>query len=171
METKIPFYNLINIFLLGVLFTTGLAYVSFSEWSIRLVNYDHLLQMANQWQFILSLVVIGIIYEVGVIINRISSIIVEPLCEKWGWIPKKEDNYALFDLAREDHPFLYTLSREYGFSRGNLTLWLILLLLFWGSKHWIEGAIALLLSILFFFSMRKFSFKIQNLLKDYINEK
>lgn len=171
METRIPFYNLINIFLLGLLFIVSLAYVFFPTWSVRILHYEHLLQLAGQWQFFLSLVAIGIIYETGVIINRFSSIVVEYICEKWQWIPKKEKNYAAFNLAKKDFPFLYTLSREYGFSRGNLTLWLILSLLFFLNRCWVKGTCAFLLSVLFFFSMRKFSLKIQSIIKDYIHEK
>lgn len=171
METKIPFYNLVNIFLLGLLFITGLAYITAPRWVVHVEHYEILFQLANQWTFLLSLIAIGVIYEIGVIINRISSIIVENICERWGLIHKKEENYAAFNVAKKEYPFLYTLSREYGFSRGNLTLWLILAIISVCYKDWGFGLVSLLLSVLFLFSMRKFSSKIQSIIKDYIHEK
>ncbi len=166
METKIPFYNLINIFLLGLLFLASMLYITFPSW-IKIIAYHELLV---QWQFLFSVLLFGVIYEVGVIINRFSSVVIENVCEKIGLISEISKNYTAFNSAKKDNPFLATLSREYAFSRGNFTLWILLAIIFFCNKYCLEGICSLLLSTLFFFSMRKFDSKIQNILKDYSHE-
>lgn len=171
MDTKIPFYNLINIFLLGVVFVSGVIYLFYPLiCSYSMNNVQFIKKLIND-SFLFSLCIACNIYTVGIVVNRFSSIVIEFLFEKFKLIPKTETRYACFNEARKTNPFLYTLSREYAFSRGHTALWLILTILSLCRQYWGISLAFLLLTILFSFSMRKFSYKIYNVIENYKNEK
>ncbi|MDR3306567.1 MAG: hypothetical protein LBS61_02705 [Endomicrobium sp.] len=134
-------------------------------------------QAANDFISLFSLMAIGVIYMIGLIINRVSSIIIEDFLIKWK--PLDERDYGDFNNARKENPFLYTLSREYALSRGNLALWLIITVisiisLITNTKTSFSFCQILLFIMLssfvtyvFFRSMRKFSQKINVIVKNF----
>lgn len=68
----LPFYNLINIFFIGVLFTTGTVII-FPE----LMGYTDKLLGFNEDSFVFCIIAIAIVYEIGIVIDRLSSLIIE----------------------------------------------------------------------------------------------
>ena len=84
MKDKIPFYNIVNMFFVGSIFSFVLA-VLFNDY-IDLTN--PLFDFLKEWKIIVSALLIITMYEVGFIINRLSSIIIAPILEKTKIWPK-----------------------------------------------------------------------------------
>jgi hypothetical protein len=107
---------------------------------------------------------LGVIYVTGLVINRLSSVFVEDLlinCRLLG----ERSCYSDFNNARKQNPFLYVLSREYALSRASFALFFILMFLYFG--YFYITMINLWLIIIFLFSMRKHSKKINEVVKDF----
>lgn len=171
METKIPFYNVTNIFLLGILVISSIIYVYNTDiWAFILYYNRRGPHISTFVQSLLFLFSLGIIYEVGLIVNRISSIVFEFLLKKINLIPRFDKSYYIFNQAKKEYPMLSTLSREYAVSRGHVCVWTLLAIFFMIHQRWILCLSSVILAFLFFCSMRKFSLKIETITSNYKNE-
>jgi hypothetical protein len=73
METKIPFYNLLNMFLTGLIFT-GCCIVLFSEqvlWFITSDFFHSVKEINTGLETVITVSIFAVIYEIGFIINSI----------------------------------------------------------------------------------------------------
>ena len=73
MENKIPFYNILNMLLIGIVFSTLLCFADLSKITI-FSNYLSLIKT----DYLIIIVFIALMYEVGLVINRLSSVVLEP---------------------------------------------------------------------------------------------
>jgi uncharacterized membrane protein (UPF0182 family) len=164
---KIPFYDLVNRFLIGTVFVAFFLVVFYGQ-SIDFIQSHHvLLSIASNFVLLSSLMVIVLTYMTGLIINRFSSVVIEKALIKLGFIQDYEKNYKDFNNCRKKSPFLYTLSREYALSRGNVALWILLAFLCLFSGHWVPMLISCIIAIVFLLSMNKYSGKIDKIIKDF----
>lgn len=170
MENKIPFYNIVNIFFIGLIFFIVFIFLYYSKLTNLMNLYPEFIELCSKFMILIYLVFIGIIYEIGLIINRISSIATEPFLKKTKII-KFMDDYAKFNNCKRDNPFLYTLSREYAFSRVSFTLWVFLTIMFLVTCHWLLCLFSVIVSFIFLLSCRKMSIKIYAILSSYGNKK
>jgi hypothetical protein len=160
MEWKMPFYNLLNMMLTGVIFTVCYC----------LLFIDDVVKLYNQISFnnsVLNNTIIGfcafaIFYQIGLIINRLGSIIIEPVLFK---IIKVKPDHAMFTLLSEKFSIMKILSREYALSRTQSALFLLVSLIAFFFTSWEIALLPFLLSLLFLFSAIKHSLKINNLHK------
>ncbi len=150
METKISFYNVLNMFLIGLIFFGCIVIIFFNSISNILKN----ITITNiGYETLTTIIIFGIIYEIGLIINRISSVIVEEILKKTKLIIFRD--YASYKKAETKIDFLKILSREYALSRNSMTLFFILCLISIFSSKWIFFLIFLGLTFLFFLSLKK----------------
>ena len=166
METKIPFYNLLNMFLTGLIFT-GCCIVLFYEKIVLLTDsafFDSIKSMNVGLETIITICFCAIIYEIGYIINRIGSFM-EDFLKLIKLIPFDND-YKNFNDKSAKLPVLSTLSREYALSRTSMTLFLMMTIISSVHCHRIFAVVMLALTILFYFSMKKHALKIVTLMKD-----
>lgn len=159
MNIQIPEYKFLNMML------TGGACVFFGilTFGIDFINLSKLIPMpffAENSVAFYTLVCI-VIYEIGLIINRIGSLLIENILIGIKVMPHSD--YRRFNEAKSQFPILDVLSREYAASRTQLTLFLILSILSFIAKECMFLIIYALLSLLFFCSMIKFSIKINQL--------
>lgn len=161
MEVKIPFYNIINIFLTGLVFL-GVYIILFPDYIVNLLKND-LLKSNTTWpEMVLTVFFFAAAYEIGLIINRIGSLF-EFLLKRIRLIPFN-DNYELFNEKKKKYPIMSTLSREYALSRTGIVLFLILLILSIVARN-IPFVIAFSVIVLvFYFSCRKHAKKIVTLM-------
>jgi hypothetical protein len=150
METKISFYNILNMFLIGLIFFGCIVIIFFNP----IFNLLKILTIINiGYETLITIIFFGIIYEVGLIINRISSVIIEEFLKKTKLIVFRD--YALYKKAETKIDFIKILSREYALSRNSMTLFFILCLISIFSSKWIFFLIFLGLTLLFFLSLKK----------------
>ena len=123
IESKIPFYNLINVLFTGLAFMAACIFLFWDQLqdvAILIPNFD-----ATGVQVIITIVFIAVAYEVGYIIFRIGGVLLEPLIKKLD----KRLSYSDFANAEKVNTRLTVLSREYGFARTQLMLFLLLAVL------------------------------------------
>lgn len=163
METKIPFYNIVNMILTGFIFVGCCMFVYINTF-INFLTSNAFPKISFSSDLIITISFFSVIYEVGYIINRIGSIVTEPILKKTKAIPFDND-YKKFNECKKQYPILSTLSREYALSRTSLTLFFITTVLAIFQKQWILALIFILIAVLFSFSCRKHAKKIVDIMK------
>lgn len=151
METKIPFYNIVNMLLTGFVFI-GCCVIVYNDIFMSASYTFYKLDFCPE--IIITTIAFAVIYEVGFIINRVGSIIIEPILIKRRAIPF-DHNYKGFNDCKNQYPILEILSREYAFSRTSLALFLITTGLGAHQKQWNLALIFFVIAILFYLSCRK----------------
>lgn len=158
MENKIPFYNIVNMLLTGFVFFGCCIFIYYSI-IINLLTTNVIPEISIVTESIITIGIFSITYEIGYIINRIGSIIIEPILIKTKTI-SFNNNYKKFNDCSKEYPILGTLSREYALSRTSLTLFVITAILALLQKQWVLALVFLLITLLFSFSCRKHAKKI-----------
>ena len=110
IDSKIPFYNLINILFTGLVFLGAclLLYWSKIQEYIAAAFNDY----GVGFEVFITLALIAIAYEVGYVIFRVGGTLLEPIIKKWD----KRLPYTDFVAAEKEYGKLTELSREYGFA-------------------------------------------------------
>lgn len=163
MEFKIPFYNLVNILFIGLVFV-GLLVLLFPSETSGLFGALYFLHSPTlEVVFVLALS-----YQIGLIINWIGSLIVEPLLVSRNSAKRNNllnrifkiewRSYKDYLLAENDK--LKMLTREMNVARNNFTSFsIIFVTAICAGKY--EAAVLILPPILlFYFAYRKHSKKI-----------
>ena len=162
MEIKIPFYNIVNMLLTGLVFVGGLIII-FPQYAIQLIQSDFYEKLKTGPEVILTICIFAIAYEIGLIINRIGSVIIEPFLKKFKLIPFNDD-YTLFNDKKKDYPILGTLSREFALSRTSIALFLMLSVVSILNKCCVIFISCFFITIVFYLSCKKHSSKIVELM-------
>lgn len=164
METKIPFYNILNMFLTGLVFIGGCA-VIFPDTVETVLNNNIIKNLGAGPEIVVTVCIFAAAYEVGLIINRIGSVMLEPFLKFTKLIPFN-DNYTLFNQKKKEYPIMSTLSREYALSRTGIVLFLSLLILSVFLSKWSLVIIWAVITGIYFFSCRKHAGKIVELMQN-----
>lgn len=162
MEIKIPLYNLLNCFLTGFVFLGALIVIS-PKALLCLLSDETLRCIKPLPEIIITATGLAIIYETGVIINRLGSVVTETIL-RFLHIIKFNDNYILFNIKKKEFPVLNILSREYAISRTGITMFLIFFVLFCLQKNCVLAIASLLVVSIFTVSCVKHSNKIVSLM-------
>ena len=75
MEIKIPFYNILNMFLTGLVFIGGCVII-FPEYTLTVLNNEIIKNLGTGPEIIITVCAFAAAYEVGLIINRVGSVII-----------------------------------------------------------------------------------------------
>ena len=162
MEFKIPFYNILNMFLTGLTFLGGLVLLH-PDVFINIISNRIWMEFSTGFEIIFVICVFSAVYEVGLIFNRLGSVLIEYLLIKIKII-KFDENYKEYNDVKKNYPIMDTLSREYSLSRTSLTLFLILAILaFIECKNKLCG-LFLIIMIIFLLSCKKHSKRILKLI-------
>jgi hypothetical protein len=76
------------------------------------------------------------------------------------------NDYKKFNEKKKLFPIMQTLSREYALSRTSMTLFLAMTVIACCQRSWIFAIVMFVLTAVFYFSMRKHTKKIVNLMND-----
>lgn len=162
MEIKIPFYNILNMFLTGLIFV-GCCILLFPQFMIEFLSSNFLTNIKTGFEIIIVVSFFAISYEIGLIINRIGSVAIEPFLKKTKLLPF-DDDYKLYNKAREKFSIFPTLAREYALSRTSVALFLVLSIISGIIHNWLYLILFVFIMIVFYFSCRKHSGKIVKLM-------
>lgn len=164
MEIKVPFYNVLNMFLTGLVFIGGCSII-FPDTTVLALSSDIIKNLGAGSEIVVTVCAFAVAYEVGLIINRTGSVILEPLLKRTKLIPFN-DNYTLFNQKKKEYAIMSTLSREYALSRTRVVLFLLLLILSAITVKWSLVFICAIIGSIYFFSCRKFAVKIVALMQN-----
>lgn len=162
MDQKVPFYNIVNMLLVGLVFIGFVTLVQFDQVITMLTDY-RIIGWIDKYETIITIFFIAMIYEVGLIINRLGSVFTEPILIKLRIIEMNND-YKRFNEKKKEFPALDILSREYALSRTSVTLFAIISLVSVIKASWFVFWISIAVTILFGCSVRKFNKRITKLL-------
>ena len=169
MEIKVPFYNVLNMFLTGLVFIGGCAMV-YPELATGFLKSEVIINLKTSPEIILTVCAFAVAYEVGLIINRIGSVVVEPVLKKIKAIPF-DDDYVKYNKKKKEFPIMNTLSREFALSRTGIVLFGILTAAaIYGKKIFFIHVFAAT-AFVYFLSCRKHAGKIVALMKNTGDEK
>lgn len=163
MEIKIPFYNILNMFLTGMVFIGGCVII-FPEDISGVLNNEVIKNLSAGPEIIVTVCSFATAYEIGLIINRAGSVVIEELLIRTKLIPFN-DNYVLFNEKKKEYPIMSTLSREYALSRTGSALFLALLILASIAHEWPIAIACAVIAIVYYLSCRKHSSKIVELME------
>ena len=164
MEVKVPFYNILNMFLTGLVFIGG-CIIIFPDTSVGIFNSEIIKNIGAGPEIVITVCTFAVAYEVGLIINRTGSVILESLL-KWTKLIAFNDNYTLFNQKKKEYPIMSTLSREYALSRTRIVLFLLLLIMSALEGKCSLAAICAVITVIYFFSCRKHAGKIVELMQN-----
>lgn len=162
MEIKIPLYDLLNKFLTGLVFIGGSVIVCPSH-AFTILNSEIVKNLGTGPEIVVTVAVFATAYELGLIINRFGSAVIEDLFKRYKVIPFNND-YTLFNEAKKKYPIMSTLSREYALSRTGIALFLLLVVLSFLARRWSVGISCFVIMIIYFLSCRKHADKIVKLM-------
>lgn len=158
MEIKIPLYNILNMFLTGFVFLAGII-ILYPVTLIEVVTEEVFIKLSTVPEIILLLCLISSSYEIGLILNRVGSVVIEPVLIKLKII-RFSENYSVYAGASKKTPMLNTISREYALSRTSVVEFLILSIWSICIGKWLLSVCYLVIATIFLFSCRKHSAKI-----------
>lgn len=162
MEVKIPFYNILNMFLTGLVFIAAFLFVlPDCRMSKEIVEFGKLI--ISLPEVISTVLFFAVAYEIGLVFNRMGSVILEKPLKGMKCIPM-ETNYVLFNKTKEKYPIMNVLSREYALSRTGMVLFFSLLVMALCAAKWVEAVAFAAVIVVFFFSCKKHSDKISELI-------
>ena len=173
MKEKIPFYNIVNMFFVGAVFSLCLlvllhSYIPF-EWIKE--NSD----LLSDWSVIISTVLLITMYEIGFVINRMGSVIVAPIYEgkkrkKFKIWPKDDYRIDVSEIAKSN-PRFQSLITELNLMRSHIMMSAILFVIALILKKWIWAGSFLIVIVIFTLGGRKHNSKINIIRRDYAQRK
>ena len=164
MDIKFPLYNILNMFLTGFVFLACVIITLYPDASIEIVTKNAFINLSTVPEMILLLCFIASSYVIGLIINRVGSIVIEPILIKMKFLSFSK-NYALYTKASNRITILHILSREYALSRTSAVEFIILAIWSICINKFLLSICYFTISIIFLFSCKKHSAKISTVVK------
>ena len=161
MEIKISTYDFFNKFILGLVLT-GVVILAYRQDLTSAIEVFQAIKENTIVITVFSISALAIVYEIGIIINRLGSIL-EDLLRKTHIIPFIDD-YKRFNEKKKEFPIMNVLSREYALSRISVVLFLLISILTFIRFGWF-GLIPLAIMLMFYYSCWKYAKKIVDLVK------
>lgn len=161
MEIKISTYDFFNKFILGLVFigVVIISYITDINTQLKQVGEinDNTIVVT-----IFSFASLAVVYETGIIINRLGSLLEEAL--KFCKLIPFNNDYKRFNDKKKEYPIMSTLSREYASSRNSIVLFALISIIVF-VRFCYYGFIPLTIMLLFYFSCRKYAKKIYSLME------
>lgn len=164
MEIKVPLYNVLNMFLTGFVFV-GCVMLQYPNEIINFVRSETFTHLTAISETLLLLFIVAIAYEIGLILNRLSSVLLEPLLKKSKLVPF-DDRYHIFQEKARNFPIMNILSREYALSRTGIGEFAILSIMSATHGKWSLAALFICVTVVYLLSCRKHASKIVSLMKN-----
>ncbi len=161
MEIKISTYDFFNKFILGLVFS-GVVILAYRNNLTSAIGAFKEIKESTIIITVFSTSALAVVYEVGIIINRLGSIL-EDIMKKIHFIPFNND-YKKFNEKKKEYPIMNVLSREYALSRNSIVLFLLISILAFIRWDW-YGFIPLTIMLMFYYSCWKYAKKICDLMK------
>ena len=157
MKGKIPFYNIVNMFFVGCVFV--IFTIPFFIGAIDLDATKKYSEIMSNWTGIISVAAIAAMFEIGFIINRLGSIIIEPLYVILKIWPREKYDAKISEISQSNAKF-QSMITELNLMRSHIMICLIILItaLFLGKFLYALSMFALI--CIFSFGGRKHNTKI-----------
>lgn len=163
MKDKIPFYNIANMFFVGSVFTF-IVVVLFHD-RFKLIDISApIFTFLKDWGVVVSAVLLIIMYELGFILNRASSIIIEPILTKTKIWPKYPYDKDVSEISESNSKF-QSMITELVLMRTHILLYFIVAVLSLFSPYKWFAVVCIVLVALFIFAGQKHNSKVNKIRK------
>lgn len=164
MKDKVPFYELVNMFFVGSVFTILALFLCFDSLPLDFVK-DNSPVLAD-WRFLISAVAFIAMYEVGFIINKIGSIIVAPLLSKTKIWPREEYHVDVSEIAMKNARF-QSMITELTLLRSHIVMFFVLTVISLCKGKVVYTVPFVICIAIFILAGRKHNARINIIRKDY----
>lgn len=157
MKEKIPFYNIMNMFFVGCVFV-----IFMTPFFINAIDLDatkKYSEIMSDWAGIISVVAIAAMFEVGFIINRLGSIIIEPLYVILKIWPREKYDAKISELSQSNAKF-QSMITELNLMRSHIMICLIISIIALFLGKFLYALSMLVLIFIFSLGGRKHNTKI-----------
>ena len=110
MEVKVPFYNILNMFLTGLVFIGG-CLIIFPDTAVALFNSDIIENLGAGPEIVITVCTFAVAYDGCLIINRTGSVVVELLMKSTRLSPFN-DNSTILIQENIEYYIMIILSSE-----------------------------------------------------------
>lgn len=162
MKDKIPFYNIVNMFFVGAIFSTILVLMCIEKISLD----EKYLDFAIKWNVLVSAILVIVMYEVGFIINRISSITIEPILTNTKIWSRDDYDIDVSEISENNSKFQSVIT-ELNLMRSHILIYLFFSILAVVLKEYWLSILFLVLVVIFILAGRKHNIKINKIRKSY----
>ena len=169
MKDKTPFYETVNMFFVGTVFSITLFLLLFDKVQYN-VSFKALIKYCEKWSVIIGVAAIAIMFEVGLVLNKLGSIILSPFLSLIGAWPNKEDYKDISEIEKE-RPKFRSLNIELHAIRTHIIMYFILSVVAIIVKKWLFLIAFIPLIALFVFSCYKTNYVMDKIKKGCLNSK
>lgn len=163
MKDKVPFYNIVNMFFVGSVFTFIVAVLFHGHFKTIDLSAP-IFTFLGDWSVVISAILLIAMYEIGFILNRVSSIIIEPILTKTKIWPKEDYDIDVSEISEKNSKF-QSMITELNLMRTHILLYFII---FWFSLFSIYkwfSIVCVILIVLFILGGQKHNAKINKIRK------
>ena len=161
MKNKIPFYNNKNMFFVGSVFSfiiVTLFHKHFQNIDLSSTTYIFM----KEWSVVISAVLLIAMYEIGFILNKAGSILIEPILSKTNVWPKYEYDKDVSEISENNSKFQAMIT-ELVLMRTHILLYLLLAVISLFSPYKWFSLICIFLIVIFILAGRKHNSKINKI--------
>lgn len=165
MKDKIPFYNIANMFFVGAVFAIANVLL-FHECLLDMDLSSQLYMTLKDWSIVATAAIIVVVFEIGFILNRASSVLIAPILEKTKIWPKEKYNLDVSELSNK-HPKFQSMITDLVLMRTHILMYLILAIESLFSPYKLASLVCLSIILVIVFSGRKHNARINIMRKSY----
>lgn len=165
MKDKIPFYNIANMFFVGAVFAIANVLL-FHECLLDMDLSSQLYMTLKDWSIVATAAIIVVVFEIGFILNRASSVLIAPILEKTKIWPKEKYNLDVSELSSK-HPKFQSMITDLVLMRTHILMYLILAIESLFSPYKLASLVCLSIILVIVFSGRKLNARINIMRKSY----
>ena len=168
MKDKIPFYNIANMFFVGAVFAIANVLL-FHECLLDMDLSSQLYMTLKDWSIVATAAIIVVVFEIGFILNRASSVLIAPILEKTKIWPKEKYNLDVSELSNK-HPKFQFMITDLVLIRTHILMYLILAIESLFSPYKLASLVCLSIILVIVFSGRKHNARINIMRKSFTEE-
>lgn len=165
MKDKIPFYNIANMFFVGAAFAIANVLL-FHECLLDMDLSSQFYMTLKDWSIVATAAIIVVVFEIGFILNRASSVLIAPILEKTKIWPKEKYNLDVSELSNK-HPKFQSMITDLVLMRTHILMYLILAIESLFSLYKLASLVCLSIILAIVFSGRKHNARINIMRKSY----
>ena len=169
MKEKIPFYNIVNMFFVGAVYSI-LSFLLFHDLFFKYEMGEFEYSVLKDWNAVISASIIVLVYEIGFILNRMSSIFIAPLLEKLKIWPKEKYDIDVSEISKEN-PKFQSMITDLILIRTHILIYIILAIEGLFSSYKCIWIYCLLFVAILTLSGRKTNSRINIIRKSYVCKK
>lgn len=166
MKDKIPYYDIVNMFFAGSVFSIIAFAMVISKHNLILLMSENLV-LLHDWSVIVIAALLVLMFEVGFLLNRLGAVVLDPILVTLNIWPKKEYNISESKLKSENTIFR-NMCIELNLTRTHIIIYVLLGIEACFLEIWIAAILFFFIIVLLVFAGRRRSEYINKVKSEYL---